>query len=594
MIANHGEATYPGIMAYESVEFCDCSGIQPAIGTIKVFPQYGIPEENGDLVLTYNGNTIRFRDCHIDSLLYEAGSGGQIVSVRLLDERWTWANAGITGRYNFRLPNNWINPDHEKTPQELAALCFRALGVVTFDVSALPNDARPEADWDHANPAQELDKICNELGCRIVPVRSVGGWAVVVTGEGRDLPNYPAESVGQGIDPQEVPDFIKIVTGPIRYQLQLPLAPIGRDIDLSYKPLDQLSYAPDVDAPSGGFGAEWNEMRNIDGTRVRLPDGTAISPQELARESVFRIWRIEFQDQPGAEIQSNGERAFPVATLPYLVTRKQMILSKELVQTFTDYLGAQHRRQSYVSGKFFGKLCEGFLGNYPNGTRIDKQSPKSDTNSDERASFSLSLDPEDTDRSMLILSEPMVQQMAPVTVHAIAYSWKEAELKFTTAIQVRDPDTWQPNRYEFLMQIGSGSNKDFAVQMIRDDIQPWVITQYYRGRPSGYTSNYQEVVDQCRYYAEALARKYQTVTSETRNLIGLYPIDMDGAIQQVTYSINRGGASTMASRGTEHSWYTPEYEERRQQVARQGIAEKLQYVKYEVARRNALLGTSST
>ena len=37
---NHGDVTYPGINAVESFEFTDISGVQPAIGTMKVFPQY--------------------------------------------------------------------------------------------------------------------------------------------------------------------------------------------------------------------------------------------------------------------------------------------------------------------------------------------------------------------------------------------------------------------------------------------------------------------------------------------------------------------------------------------------------------------------
>ena len=145
------------------------------------------------------------------------------------------------------------------------------------------------------------------------------------------------------------------------------------------------------------------------------------------------------------------------------------------------------------------------------------------------------------------------------------------------------------------MQLGSGSDKDFAYTVIRDDIRPTVIVQsYFNGLPSQYTTNYSEVVDQCQYYAQSLARKFQTVTSERATFIGLFPIDMDGAICQVTYSINKSGASTIASQGTEHSYITPDYEERRQMTARQGIAEKIQYVKYETARRNAYLGNVNT
>ena len=618
---NHGNVTYPGINAVESFEFTDISGVQPAIGTMKVFPQYGLPEENGDIVMTYNDQTITIQAAHIDSVQYEVGGGGQIVDVRFMDSRWKWVHRFITGRYNIRLPNNWIDPVHEKTPQQLATLLFQALGESMFDVTALPNDSRPDCDWDHTSASQELEKLCNDLGCRIVPVRSTQSWKIVVTGEGADLPTFPSQDVGQGIDPQEVPDFIKIVTAPIRYQMQLPLRAVGKDTDLSWKPLRQLSYAPlsyDIlikatsstpqTVSSGGFGqTDWAEFRWVDSIRFVLPDGTKVSKQELARDTIFNSYRIDFENAPGAKQDSNGNWTYSVPTIEKPVTRKQIILSNELAQMWTDNLGALHPRPAYITGSFYGKLCEGRLANCPNGTRIDKQAADSANGENERASFSLSLDPIDTDRSIISVSPKLLQQIDPTIVsytsvvngkvvrNTISIEWVEANLSFTNAFQVRDPDTWQPIRYEFLMQIGSGSDKNFAYTVIRDDIRPTVIVQsYFNGLPSKYTTNYAEVVDQCQYYAQSLSRKFQTVTSERATFIGLFPIDMDGAICQVTYSINKSGASTIASQGTEHSYITPDYEERRQMTARQGIAEKIQYVKYETARRNAYLGNVNT
>ena len=560
-LPNHGEATYPGIVAYERFEFCDCSGTQPAIGTMTVFPQYGIPAQDGDVVLTYNGNTITLKDLHIDSVRYEVGGGGQIVEVRFLDSRWKWAHRSISGRYNFRLPDNRIDPAHEKTPQELATLCFQALGESLFNVTELPNHARLDVDWNHANPAQELDRLCHALGCRIVPVRSLGGWRIVVTGAGADLPDFPAEDVGQGIDPQEIPDYIKIVTAPIRYQMKLPLGAIGKEID------------------------------QIDSQRVFLADGTSVSPQELARDTVFHCYRVDFNNQPGCTQNSQGEWGITVPTWTSPVTRRQIMLSSSLVQTWTDPFGASHQRPAYLCGVFAGELTEGPLANHDDGTRIDRQTTDSTTMADERASFSLSLDPLDTDRSIITISPKMVKQIAPLSgmVGLVPYvlEWQEADLQFMSAFQIRHPQTWQPQRYEFVLQIGEGNDESFAQTVIQDDIQPVVIAHYQGRALTGYSTNYNEVQSQCRNLANAMARRYVTVNSEHRTYIGLYPLDLDGAICQVTYCISKRGASTIASQGTEHSWYTPDHEQRRQQVARQGIAEKLDFVKYEMVRRTA-------
>jgi hypothetical protein len=143
------------------------------------------------------------------------------------------------------------------------------------------------------------------------------------------------------------------------------------------------------------------------------------------------------------------------------------------------------------------------------------------------------------------------------------------------------------------MQIGNGTNKDFAVTIIKDDIQPWVTKVDVIGGTIS-TTNLDEVIRQSQYYAESYARRYQTVRSQQKTFIGLYGIDMDGSINQITWSISGQGSSTIASQGTEHSFYTPDFDARRRQVANRGMAEQMQYMKYEQARKTALLGTSTT
>jgi hypothetical protein len=55
------------------------------------------------------------------------------------------------------------------------------------------------------------------------------------------------------------------------------------------------------------------------------------------------------------------------------------------------------------------------------------------------------------------------------------------------------------------------------------------------------------------------------------------PIQVDGAIHQVTYSIHSGeGGSclTRASRNTEHSHYVPRYERRRDKAANKAVGDR--------------------
>ena len=605
IVANAGWVTFPGINALESFSFVDTSGVAPAIGTIRFNVLGGLPAQDGDLVIFYNSQPVTtIRNVHIDAVDFEEGSGGFTATARFIDERWTWDKATISGKYNFPIPNNWIDPAHQQTPQQLAMLCFQALGVASFDVSRLPNDSRPETDWVSANPAQELEKICADLGCRVVPQRSSGSWVIWPTGVGNNLPDgYPYEMLGQGIDPKEVPDYIKIVSAPWRYQIFVPLLARAKGFDLSWQTLQNVAYSQNVTDVDGGFGAFPFDLKALfsksvqfpDGTinagsvRWTTPDGTKISAVELANDSVFRCWSPDFSTQSGAKKQ-NGDWYLSFPGIPLPVCVRQLILTDKLVQSYTDYLGVQHQRSSFIAGTFFGRLTDGASGlNYPAGTRIDKQWEQSKENMDERSSFSASFDPIDTTRSILTVSAPMVFQ----NPSGSPYPFSSATLQYCCAVNVRDPNTWQPVRYEYLYQIGSGTNQNFCKTMIRDDIQPWTIQNTVRTGPP-YTTNLSQVQQQCLYYAQAAAREFITTLSGKRGYVGIFPVDMDGQIQQITYSIDGSGTTMRASQGTEHNWYTPNWDERRRQIARQNISERVAFNRYETQRREELKGHYNT
>jgi hypothetical protein len=578
-----GLVTYPGIQQFEDFTITDISGISPSIGVMTIYPQYGYPSLYGDLTLTYDTNTIVFPNCVIDSASYERNSGGQIVRVRFFDERWKWERATITGRYNIRAPDNFILPAQQKTPQQLATLCFQAMGVTNFDVSALPNDARPEVDWNPARPAEELAKICDDLGCRIVPQRSTGKWFVRVVGDGASLPDgLPYQDAGNGIDPKEFPDYIKITTAPTKYQVALKLEPVAKDLDQSWKTLDVVSYSPNSDPTQAyGFGQEPKEMALCSRTRELQPDGSRISPQELAIQTVFRCWRV----------YDTSTASTPTLQIPGYtkgnVNRKQLILSDELVQTWVDYLGAEHARPALIFGSFFDDLTDGSDGNKPPGTRIDYQATAYRDLQEERSSFSLSLDPIDNDRTIVTTSRQMVFQQTPNSTGQIFF--KDATLFLACSVLVRDATTWQPVRVSYLKQIGAGTNQNFVAEYVKDEIQPWSIADYdVNGNAVSTSNNNDEVKTQCQYYADAIAKTFETVLSSTRTYIGLFGIDMDGAIEQVTYRIGKQGADTIASRGTEHNFDIPPYLERRQREGRKDALET-QRLKDEILRRQIKL-----
>jgi hypothetical protein len=589
-MADQGLVTYPGIVAWESFEITDLSGITPAVATMQVYPQEGFPDPEGDLVLTYGDNTIVFKNCHIDAAHYSRNGGGKIVQVRFLDERWKWkAGYFVTGRYNRRLPNNFVEPAHEKTPRELATLCFEALEVESFDVTALPNDARPDINWEHASAAEELAKLCDDLGCRIVPQRSTGIWLIVVTGNGVELPDeFPFTDAGEGIDPAEAPDFLAIVTAPIKFQCRLKLEAVGKDVDMRWRPLDELSYSPADRRGASvtyGFGDNSDEMEGISLTRTRQPDGSMKSPREFAKETLFRCFRVQ---EPTDGISIPG--------FPDRVKRKQLVLSDTLVEIYLDEFGGVHERKAFVEGAYQSRIDCPSNQNTPYGTRIDKWG-STPFAAQELITFTLAGNNLDTDLSMITFSQPMRMLAKYTTLGGTPALGRvrPAELWIHCAVQIRDPKTWQPLRYSRTLHIGSGDDEKFAQAIPKEDIQPWYRTDYTISANGSATftktDNKQEVDTQCDYYLESLAKTFETVGSSTRTYLGLFPIDLDGAIQQVSYRISKSGADTVASRGTEHNFVIPDYAERRQRDGRKSAAAQQKVVKYltdNLARQGAV------
>lgn len=586
-----GTASYPGIYAYEDFTFTDVSGISPAIAVMTVYPQNNVPPSDGDIVLRYGPNTITLKNMHIDAADFERNTSGQIVKIRFQDERWKWQFGDITGKYNFKLPNNWIDPDHEKTPRELARLCFDAMGVTQYSTAALPDDARPEVDWDHANPALALQQLCEDLGCRIVPKRSTGEWIICVTGEGMVFPDqgWPYQDPSEGINPKERPDYIKIVTAPWRYQVALPLEPVGRDIDHVWRRINYLTYRPGNISDyqdAYGFGPDPFGMSAIDPTRVRQADGTAISPRELALQTVFKCWRI------------SGSSHILDADDPLLIPgygealRKQLLVSDELVQVYLDEKGGEHKRPAYCFGRFFLETAEG-VGNSPHGMRIDRQVEVFQEMEDERASFSIHIDPLDTTRTIVTISKPIMVRNPP---EITGKDFAEATSFFLMCtVNVRDPDTWQPHRYEHLVQVGPGTDEKNCFVAIKDDIQPWTIGKYDEfGDLQSFTENIDEVQRQCNYYAAAIAKTFEIVGTLRRTYIGLYPVDMDGLTCQVTWRISKQGADTIVSAGTEHDFDIPTYDESRKRWARRAEGDFMKVVIERQKRLDRLKGTSDT
>jgi hypothetical protein len=104
---------------------------------------------------------------------------------------------------------------------------------------------------------------------------------------------------------------------------------------------------------------------------------------------------------------------------------------------------------------------------------------------------------------------------------------------------------------------------NFAVRKY-PDVQLFLIGQYdANGNTNGARSLEADAFERASHYLDGLEAQYLVEGALTREYNGIVPIDCDGAISQVTWEVGGSGASTKASRNSEHSIYVPPYRARR-------------------------------
>jgi hypothetical protein len=259
------------------------------------------------------------------------------------------------------------------------------------------------------------------------------------------------------------------------------------------------------------------------------------------------------------------------------VTADRIIISDKLVRPWVDPNDQSvHERPAFIEGTFWTTL-KGTTGNWPLGTRLDRPSLEyaSPTLVDEVVSFSVSNN-EDSRWSLVSLSDQVTKWVKSGAPSGGDTCTSVPDLYLHCACQIRDNQTWAVNRFSVARWIGrgpqAGSADDtgaFVWSIVKDDIQPFFRGVYATdGTRTDTIDNTTQIKTECNYYLDSLIKTLETLTNETKTFIGLWPIDLDGKIQQVSYKINKSGCDTIASTNTEHDFELPPYEARRQRDAR--------------------------
>jgi len=617
------KVTFPGVTIFDSAEFTDSCGIAPGTGRITIIPQLGLPTLEGDLVFTQGGFKVPIKNCRIVESQVQRNSQGQIVSLMIQDERWKWVNDyAISGRYNMRLGDNKVDPLYEKKPIELVEMLFAAMGVTNYDASIVKSDpdvsgTRPSVDWDVAIPSHELQSLLSGWGLILCPDRAKGIFRISRIGEGRLLPlTYPYADLSEGIDPAESPEAYRVYGSPIRHQFRFELEPVGKEIidsanqpspvpddpkeprptnnaDGSFKPIDQLTYAPKDASGNVTWQNESEEFENVSIDRVVQPDGTYAVAQDLARQYVYRAYRPLLDTIEGRQVIAVPGYKNPKTDDSY-VTRAQLILSSELVDTFIDPDGVKRQKPAFCDFVGTHDLLPEQSVNTLGGTRLDIESSLSGYDASSVVTFSVDVSEptsNPTSSAGLVTFSRQLRRFGddpndgPVLP---ARAW------MTCYVTILDPETNQPIRYQRTMVVPGVKIPDGQqpkrIRIVRqDDIQQWFKTDYLlfddgEVRAESLSSNTEECDRQADYYLNAKLKELDTTRSQQITYLFLNDaVILDGAIRQLTYSVSASGCQTRASRNSEHNPNVPTFKERTAIIQRNEVAREK-----EIADKQAL------
>lgn len=530
-------------------------GITPNVATIYCAP-FASPVSNfGNLVITCGNRTVTFPDCRLADVSYEIGTDGrQIQVIRVMDRRWKWAYGWIRGSYNVRHAENIVVPEREKTPQELAELCFKAMGEPKFDAQALPKDVRPTVDWDMP-PAQALAQLAETLGCRVMVNPATNLATIAKAGHGFDLPlTATVVSDNLTLDPPDLPESVTFLGGYTLYQCDLELEAVAKEPIPFDKivPLDKASYKPtdgwEYECPTffSGIVAQQGVLAGFEEkNREKLI--------ELAKECVWRYYQVKvpFKTPWGETIQER-ERILPL--VEHQAQRRYRYKDYPREEVVKEYMPCELFGEFY-SGDMAGRETPKWAAT-PLGPKAVWQ-----------RGFTI-----DAERGLVIVSEPcyrrlkLSQQPLPNgSYNSIDVGLFPAKLWLRCAINIRDADTWAYERKEYEYKPGGGKKTIPALYVARSDIR---MEHFELTNAAGTTKkdNQKRFESEAKHYIEQALTELQLSTPGTRRYAGMVQVPLDGAIQQITWEIDgQGYFYTTVSRNREEIHTDISYKEKRDQ-----------------------------
>lgn len=553
---------YPGITFAKMGRYTQAHGTRPNVITIECVPQpIGQIRAIGDCVFQWPGVNYILPDCKVESSQLRATTNGHIQHIKLLDRRWRWWSGGdVSGLYNIKDSDGQYVDRLKKSARELAAILLDEMQEVGYDVSALPSDQYPERSWVCSHPATELDKLCDEFGCRLVLGFHTDPVTVVRLGEGPQPPVTGHEiNIDHGVNGNDLPDAFAVCGDIIEYDGVFELEPVGEDLDGSIKHIDDLSYKP----VEGWINNNFRNIRVATLANNDLNEPQRRAAEQLAEKTVFRWFRPKYL----TGIWEGGVGQGPPDSNTTIHTIDQFELKNyRLATAQTDY--GYHIRQN--------------VNIYGRHARMDERGlPIGTENGNALSDQVLALVPV----TAVIGEDNIVRlQRKIVLLSSASTSDQVADIQTVTptlfircAFNVRDYNKWMPIRWKHVVQardepVGTGN---YVLQ--QPEVRYEVIINYaeqfdgltadsdYKPILLGsYTTNKDICLAQSEDYIEGIIPRYGDTERFEILYRGLIPLTLSGRLHQLTLiADDERGHWTVAGWNSETDPYVLGYRERR-------------------------------
>lgn len=576
MADRHGIAQWPGVRGFITCSYTAGHGITPGVAQLVV------PEQDpgkipylGDLVITDGNGKVRLRRAKMVNWEFTGGAGTpRTLTLYIADRRWTWRYGAAYGNWNQidpypDAPVLTANPEYIPPQGPWMPGTYRPAHEMMRDLLILMREDHPliedpptvpvPARWAGEPPAEHLQRLCDQLGYRIVYQPIADRILVVPLGQGATLPNViPIVSASVSVPNMPgLPSRLECHGDDVVWNDYLRLQACAPEYNGTIKELGDLSYAP-----SAGWGTSPPPF--FSGVRA----GTGMTQEEstaYAMEHVWRTYRVMLDDvtNPYVVLAPRPVEPLKIPGVPDPITdRRQITLLPKCYGLSKDERGQLESTPPFAVGVVS-------MSGWPNrpgqngaaasmgATRLGPKLP-----------VKLTID---SARGLVVFDRYMVRRFTDDTDGKVKVFHPDLYLK--TSFKARRLTGLNP--YRFIVGGPTGAITDplvpplvisrpemVQVINIQRSISGANVANFTLASPP-FSDNLDDLLPQANHYLRSAMHQFGLSGAGTHTYNGVVGLDPDGAVQQVTWQVGGGPAVTTASRNVEHAWHLAPYNERR-------------------------------